>query len=133
MKFILLKDELRFKTSRSGGKGGQHVNKTSTKVELFFDIKNSELLSEEDKKRLEKKLSNRISSDGILVLKCDESRSQLANKKILINRFLELVENALLRPKMRKPTKPGIAAKERRIKKKKERGEIKKIRSKKIL
>ncbi|CAG0968797.1 MAG: aminoacyl-tRNA hydrolase [Bacteroidetes bacterium] len=132
MKLISLQEELRFKTSRSAGKGGQHVNKTSTKVELFFDIKNSELLSEEDKIRIEKKLSNRITSEGVLVMKCEETRSQLTNKKILINRFLELVENALLKPKKRKPTKPSIAAKENRIKKKKERGEIKKIRSKKI-
>ncbi len=107
--------ELIFKSSRSSGPGGQHVNKTSTKVELRFDVNNSGLLSTEEKIIILKKLSNRISQDGILILSSQESRSQLENKEITINKFYLLITKALTPEKKRKATRPTRASKERRL------------------
>lgn len=107
--------ELSFKTSRSSGPGGQHVNKTSTKVELRFDVKNSNLLSLEEKDLVFQKLANRISQDGILIITSQESRSQLENKEITINKFNLLITKALTPEKKRKATRPTKASKERRL------------------
>jgi len=107
--------ELIFKSSRSSGPGGQHVNKTSTKVELRFDVNNSELLTPEEKILIFQKLSNRISQDGILIISSQESRSQLENKAITINKFYLLITEALTPKKMRKVTKPTKASKEKRL------------------
>ena len=124
---VLLK-ELKFKALRSSGPGGQHVNKTSSKVEVNFNIEESEALTPEEKERLNLKLKNRISSEDILSLQCDESRSQHKNRAIAIERILHLLEENLKIPKQRKKTKPSKAAIERRLKLKKEQALKKKNR-----
>ena len=111
--------EVRYRTSRSSGAGGQHVNKVSTKVELIFDIDASDILSEEEKTIIKEELANRISKDGLLTLNSDETRSQVKNKEIVFNRFLLLLEDALKPAKERKPTKPTKSSVERRLKDKK--------------
>ena len=110
--------ELQFKAIRSGGAGGQHVNKVSSKVALTFDLNNSEALSEEEKERIALKLSNRLTKENLLLLQSDESRSQHKNKEIVIDRFLNILENALKVPKKRKKTKPSKSAVESRVKSK---------------
>src|SRR6185436_9540974 len=87
--------ELQFKAVRSSGAGGQNVNKVSSKVVLSFDLKNSKALSEEEKALLETKLANRLTSEQILILNCDEDRSQLKNKAIVIKRFLDIITDGL--------------------------------------
>jgi ribosome-associated protein len=110
--------ELTFKTSRSGGKGGQHVNKVSTKVELNFDLRLSSLFTEEEKSRLFQKLANRINSEGILQVITEEERSQLQNKERSVQKLLVLLKSALFLPKIRKPSKPKRSAIEKRLKSK---------------
>jgi len=99
--------ELQFKATRSSGAGGQHVNKVSSKIELTFDVLNSQTLSLQQKETLQNKLSNRINKEGVLLLFCDESRSQHKNKELAIKRFLELIATALVRQKLRRATKPS--------------------------
>ncbi|MFT4576094.1 MAG: ribosome-associated protein [Polaribacter sp.] len=99
--------ELQFKAIRSSGAGGQHVNKVSSKIELTFDVLNSQHLSLNQKETLQDKLANRINKEGILLLFCDESRSQHKNKELAIKRFIELITTALKRQKIRRPTKPS--------------------------
>lgn len=117
--------ELDFKAVRSSGPGGQHANKTATKVELSFDIANSEALSEEEKTRLFRKLSGRINKEGILKMSSEDSRSQPANKEIVTGNFLSEIAEALKKPKKRKKTKPTKASKIKRLKEKKKKSEIK--------
>ena len=97
--------ELQFKAVRSSGAGGQNVNKVSSKVVLSFDVKNSNAFSNEEKLLLETNLSSRLTNDHILILNCDEDRSQLKNKEIVIKRFLSIIEQGLYIPKIRKATK----------------------------
>jgi ribosome-associated protein len=118
LKKIDILKELTFKTSRSGGKGGQHVNKVSTKVELNFDLKSTSLFTEEEKVRLFLKLANRINSDGILQIITEEERSQIKNKERSIQKLLILLKNALFVPKIRKASKPKRSAIEKRLKSK---------------
>jgi ribosome-associated protein len=125
-----LKGEFKFKTSRSGGKGGQNVNKVSSKVELDFDVLNSAFLTEEQKILLYKKLAARINKDGVLQVISQTDRSQLGNKEIAIESFGLLIQNALKPEKKRKPTKPSKGAKERRIETKKKHSEKKQYRRK---
>jgi ribosome-associated protein len=99
--------ELQFKAIRSSGAGGQHVNKVSSKIELTFDVLNSQHLSLNQKETLQDKLANRINKEGILLLFCDESRSQHKNKELAIKRFIELITTALKRQKVRRATKPS--------------------------
>ena len=99
--------ELNFKAIRSSGAGGQHVNKTSSKIELTFDLENSNSLSEAEKTLLKTKLSSKLTKENALILFCDETRSQHRNKAIVIKRFLELLKTNLARPKKRRPTKPS--------------------------
>jgi ribosome-associated protein len=115
----LLITELNFKAVRSSGPGGQHVNKTSSKVEVHFNVINTNALSMAEIVRLSEKLKNRISSDGILVLSCGESRSQHRNKAIVIERMLHLIAESLKVKKKRKKTKPSRAAVEKRLRSKK--------------
>ena len=112
--------ELDFKGIRSSGPGGQHVNKTASKVEVTFDLDSSQALSETEKERLRDKLSSKISSEGIIILQCGETRSQHRNKAIVIERLVELLQQNLKVAKKRKKTKPSKGAIERRLKSKKE-------------
>ena len=122
--------ELQFKAVRSSGAGGQNVNKVSSKVVLSFDLKNSQGLSEEEKTLLENKLANRLTSEQILILNCDEDRSQLKNKSIVIKRFLDIITAGLVIPKIRKATKVPKSVIKKRIKDKKNLSEIKQSRRK---
>ena len=122
--------ELQFKAVRSSGAGGQNVNKVSSKVVLSFDLKNSQALSDEEKVRLETKLSSRLTSDLVLILNCDEDRSQLKNKAIVTKRFIDIITSGLLVPKIRKATKIPKSVIRKRIKDKKNLSEIKKSRRK---
>ena len=106
------------------------MNKVSSKVVLSFDLKNSQALSEEEKMRLETKLSSRLTSDLVLILNCDEDRSQLKNKAIVTKRFLDIITLGLHIPKIRKATKIPKSVIRKRIKDKKNISEIKKSRRK---
>lgn len=123
-----LKNELKFRASRSGGPGGQSVNKISTKVELMFDVFNSNLIDEEQKNTLSEKLKNRINTEGILTLSSDETRSQLRNKELVIERFFNILYDALKPEKKRKPTKKSKSSKEKRLTNKKLKSEKKELR-----
>ncbi|UII77721.1 aminoacyl-tRNA hydrolase [Flagellimonas sp. HMM57] len=111
--------ELNFKAVRSSGAGGQHVNKVSSKVELSFSLENSQAFSEQEKRRILKKMESRFTKEGILILYCDEARSQHKNKQLIIKRFFSLLKKALEVPKKRKPTKPSKSSIEKRLKSKK--------------
>ena len=124
----LLESEFTFKTSRSGGSGGQHVNKVSTKVELDFDVINSKILTDEQKNIITTKLSSRITIEGILQVICQTERSQLRNKMAAIEKFHELIDSCFVVLKKRKATKVSKAVKERRLLAKKRTAEIKKLR-----
>ena len=123
-----LEKEIRFNTSRSGGPGGQHANKVETSVELRFDISNSPSLNRPEKRRLLKKLGNKITKEGELIITAENSRSQAQNKEEALEKFFTMMENALKVPKKRKPTQPSKAAKEKRLKEKKKHGEKKSYR-----
>lgn len=110
-----LAKEVAYKTSRSGGKGGQNVNKVSTKVELLFSINDSVLFTDDEKARINQKLQSRFNKDGLVQVVCDEERSQLLNKEIALARLATLLTGALHVPKVRKPTKVSKAAKEARL------------------
>lgn len=122
--------ELSFKAVRSSGAGGQNVNKVSSKVVLSFDLGASQALSESEKERIATKLKSKLTLEGLLILNCDEERSQLKNKQIVIKRFLELLTNALVVPKTRKATKIPRAVVEKRLKDKSTNAEIKQNRKK---
>ena len=122
--------ELQFKAVRSSGAGGQNVNKVSSKVVLSFDLKNSQALSDEEKVLLETKLSSRLTTENLLILNCDEDRSQLKNKAIVTKRFLDIIAAGLVVPKIRKATKVPKSVIRKRIKDKKNIAEIKKTRRK---
>ena len=125
-----LLSELQFKSTRSSGPGGQHVNKTSTRVELNWHIDTSHAFSEEEKLRIKEKLSNRITKEGYLSLASENSRSQYKNKQDVINRFLIIIEKSLQQPKKRKKTRPSQASKIKRLSNKKAHSEKKANRQK---
>jgi len=120
-----LLQECDFKAVRSSGPGGQHVNKTSTKVMLHWSLKDSNVFSEEEKERLFKRLKSKLTSDDQLVLSYDQSRSQHKNKDEVFKNLVRLLENGLLKPKRRKKTKPTLASKKRRLDSKKRNSEKK--------
>lgn len=113
-----LLSELQFKAVRSSGAGGQNVNKVSSKVVLTFDLKNSGALTDEEKTLLETNIAARLTTDSVLILNCDEDRSQLKNKEIVTRRFLDILNKGLVVPKKRKATKVPKSVIERRIKEK---------------
>lgn len=122
--------ELSFKAVRSSGAGGQNVNKVSSKVVLTFDLDTSQALCEEEKALLLTNIAPRLTTENILILNCDEDRSQLKNKDIVIKRFLEIIKRGLHVPKVRKATKIPKSVIKKRIKDKKNISEIKQSRRK---
>ncbi len=122
--------ELGARASRAGGAGGQHVNTSSTRIEILWNVRTSAALDEETRARLVEKLATRIDSEGVIRVVASDRRSQRQNRESAEERLAELVRKALVVPKKRRATKPSRASKERRITEKKRRGETKAARRK---
>jgi len=121
--------EFVFATSRSSGPGGQNINKVNTKVELRFSIINSLLLSDSEKELVIRKLKNKINKDGELILSAQSERTQVMNKKVVIENFYKIVSKALTIPARRRSTRPTTASRIKRLEKKKKHSIIKKLRN----
>lgn len=123
-----LLSEVKYRTSRSSGPGGQHVNKIETRVELLWDLSQTQCLTEAQRTRVHHGMASRLTNQGLLVLACESHRSQLRNREEVTERFLYLIRSALATPKKRYRTQPTRSSKEKRIRTKKIRGEIKRLR-----
>lgn len=122
------RSELEYRATRSGGPGGQHVNTSSTRIELLWDLSGSQAISDEQRERLRVKLGSRLDGDGRVRVVASDHRSQRQNRHEADERLAALVKYALHVPKKRRPTKPTRAAKEKRLAEKKRRSEIKRER-----
>lgn len=120
--------ELDVQAARASGPGGQGVNTTDSAVELRWDLRNSVALTDAERRRVSRKLKNRMTSDGILIVRASDRRSQHRNREEARARLRKLVADALIPPKKRRPTKPSRAAKRRRLESKRKRGEVKRLR-----
>lgn len=127
---IDVSSEIQLQTTRSGGKGGQNVNKVETAVIAYFNVTSSQILSEEQKQIVLVKLANRINSEGRLVVKSQTFRTQLENKEDALKKVNELITSALKKKKARIATKPSKQSKEKRIESKKRSSDVKKGRKK---
>ena len=130
MKLGISFSDYQIKAVRSGGSGGQHVNKVSSRVELYFDIQKSISLTEEEKETLLRKLKSKLTDDGVLRLTEDGSRSQHANREAVVKKLHTVIAAALRKPKKRVPTKVSAAAKKKRLDTKKRTSEKKSLRKK---
>lgn len=128
MDIDLLITELTFKAVRSSGPGGQHVNKTASKVEVYFKLADSQALSENQKERIQRKLESRISSEGIISVQSSDTRSQHKNKALAIEKLIEMLQDSLKVSKPRRKTKPSRSAMEKRVKSKKQQALKKSLR-----
>ncbi|MFW6206263.1 MAG: alternative ribosome rescue aminoacyl-tRNA hydrolase ArfB [Gemmatimonadota bacterium] len=124
------RSELEFRTSRSGGPGGQHANTTASRVQLRWNVEASRSLSDRRRQRIRSRLANRIDGNGVLQITVDTHRSQHRNRKEAVDRFAELVREALRPGKKRKKTRRTRSSNERRLRKKKKRGRKKELRRK---
>ncbi|MFN5942787.1 MAG: alternative ribosome rescue aminoacyl-tRNA hydrolase ArfB [Bacteroidota bacterium] len=118
-KILDIEREVYFKTTRSGGKGGQHVNKVETKVEAWWSVTQSTLFDDNEKERILQKLANKINKDGFLICTASDTRSQLENKLIALKKLQVLITHSLIIPKKRKASKPTKASVEKRLESKK--------------
>ncbi|MFM2018083.1 MAG: hypothetical protein RL007_1739 [Bacteroidota bacterium] len=130
MKITIPHSEYTIKAVRSGGAGGQHVNKVSSRIELYWNFRNSELLTDDQKDRIAEKMQSRISDDGLLRVTEDSSRSQHGNREAIVKKLHKLIAAALKVNKKRVPTKISAAAKRKRVDSKKKRAEVKSLRRK---
>jgi ribosome-associated protein len=127
-RFSLPRSELEFRATRSGGPGGQHVNTAATRIQLTWDVGASPSLSERRRQILLSRLSGRIDQQGVLRIVVDTHRSQHRNREEAVERLAALLADALRPRKKRRPTRPPARAKEKRLKEKKHRGEVKRLR-----
>ncbi len=128
---FIREDELVFKFSRSGGPGGQNVNKLNTKVTLFFDVANASAFSDEQKKRILKQLATRADKNGVIRVVSQKYRTQKANRRVVLERFTELLREALTKKRVRRKTKVPKWAKQKRLEEKKRRSTLKRQRAEK--
>lgn len=126
-------DEIKFKVSRSGGPGGQHVNRTESKVSIYWNIKNTRILTDEQKLRVLNNIHTHVTDDGVLVIHNCESRSQQQNKQAALAMLATVIRKALYIPKKRMKTKVPKNIKEARLREKSHRSSLKKLRTKKII
>lgn len=122
------RSEIELRATRSGGPGGQHVNTSSTRIELLWNVRTTRALSDEQRERVRQRLASRTDADGFVRVVSSESRSQLRNRETAENRLAEMLRRALVKPRKRIPTRPSRAAREARLQDKRKRSEKKRMR-----